>query len=41
MVGIHRPSIIVEEAVESSMSNIEMTKSEKDLRKPLEIYLQR
>ena len=30
-------SIIVEEAIESSISNIEMSKSEKSLQKPLKL----
>ena len=30
-------SIIVEEAIESSISNIEMSKSEKSLQKPLKM----
>jgi hypothetical protein len=33
--------VIVEEAIESSISNIEMSKSEKSLQKPLQLALQR
>ena len=32
-------SIIVEEAIESSISNIEMSKSEKSLQKPLKLAM--
>jgi hypothetical protein len=33
--------VIVEEAIESSISNIEMSKSEKSLQKPLMLAVQR
>eukprot|EP00347_Sterkiella_histriomuscorum_P007332 403349357 len=33
-----RPSIIVEEAIESSMSNMDMTKTDKSLKRPIDQY---
>ena len=39
MVADDTNSIIVEEAIESSISNIEMSKSEKSLQKPLKLAI--
>lgn len=35
-----RPSIIVEEAIESSMSNMDMTRTDKSLKKPIDQFNQ-